>query len=293
VKTTITMGLAAVAVSLAAACGGSSTGSTGAAAPTAKTHSSPSTTTVDRPTETIDELVTISAGRLHIRCTGTGDTTVLLMPGWNFGSEAWAVIEPSIADRGRVCTYDKFGTGTSDRPPTTQTFATQAVDLHELLDEIGESGPFVVVGHSFGGAEAVTFASTYPDEVDGLMLVDASPATWPDTVCSVPAHAAGCAMMRDPTQNVEQLDVFPAFEQVATITTLGDLPMTIMTAAHRSGDGLTPDELTRLETIWREGMERWAQLSAASNIVIVEDTGHAIQDDQPTVVISELLKLLP
>ena len=215
-----------------------------AAAPTTTTVTSPTTTAVERPSDPIDELVTISAGRLHIRCTGTGDTTVLLIAGWGEGSEAWAVVEPTIAERAHVCTYDRFGTGTSDRPPTTQTFETQAADLHELLDEMGESGPFVVVGHSFGGAEAVTFASTHSDEVDGLMLVDASPTTWPDTVCSVPAFAGGCALMRDPTQDIERLDVFPAFEAVGTITSLGDLPMTVLTAAHRSGDGLTPDELT-------------------------------------------------
>jgi hypothetical protein len=57
--------------------------------------------------------------------------------------------------------------------------------------------------------------------------------------------------------------------------------------------GVTPDELTRLDTIWGEGMQRWARLSTTSNVVTVQVTGHAIQDDEPTVVISELLKLLP
>lgn len=291
--TTITTTLAAVAVSLAAAaCGGSSSGSSAAASPTATTAVSPTSTAVERPSESLDELVTISAGQLHIRCSGTGDTTVLLLAGWDHASEDWAVVEPTIAEHTRVCAYDRFGTGTSDTPSTTQTFETQVADLHELLDEIGDPGPFVVVGHSFGGAEAVTFASTYPDEVDGLMLVDASPTGWPDTVCSVPANAGGCALMRDPARDGEQLDVFPAFEQVATITTLGDLPMTILTAAHREGFGLTPGELTRLDTIWRDGTERWAQLSTGSNVVTVDDTGHAIQDDQPAIFIDELMKLL-
>ena len=291
--TSITTTLAAVAVSLAAAaCGGSSASSSAASAPTTTAVTSPTTTAVDRPSDPIDELVTISAGRLHIHCTGSGDTTVLLIAGWDHASEDGSSVEPAIAQTTRVCAYDRFGTGTSGQPTAPQTFETQVADLHDLLDAVGEPGPYVVVGHSFGGAEAVTFASTFPDEAAGLMLVDASPTTWPDTVCSVPAYAAGCALMRDPSQG-ERLDVFPAFEAVATITSLGDLPMTVMTAAHRSSDGLTPDELTRLDTIWRDGTERWAQLSTASNIVTVEDTGHAIQVDQPTVVISELLKLLP
>jgi pimeloyl-ACP methyl ester carboxylesterase len=284
--------LLAVAVALTVAACGSSDGGSSSAEPQ-RNASSPTTTAVERPTEPIDELVTIGAGRMHIRCTGTGDTTVLLIAGWDEGSEAWTGIEPSIADHARVCSYDRFGTGTSDEPPTTQTFETQAADLDELLQESGESGPFVVVGHSFGGAEAVTFASTHPDEVDGLMLVDASPATWPDAVCSVPAYASGCALMRDPTKDGEQLDVFPAFEQVAAITTLGGIPMTVLTAAHRSSEGLTPAEHARLDAIWSNGMERWAQLSTASKVITVEHTGHAIQDDQPMIVLTELRQLLP
>ena len=63
-------------------------------------------------------------------------------------------------------------------------------------------------------------------------------------------------------------------------------------ASATNPDGLTPEEFTRLDTIWRDGTER-SHLSTASNIVTVEDTGHAIQLDHPTVVISELLKLLP
>jgi len=217
---------------------------------------------------------------------------VLLLAGWDDAGDKWGDIEPAISGRARVCSYSRFGTGESDAPPSTQTFATQATDLHELLDAAGEPGPYVLVGHSFGGAEAVTFASKYPDEVTGLLLLDASPTTWPDVVCSVPAYEGGCAVMQDPTLDPEELDVFPAFEAVAAITSLGDAPMTVMTAAHRDPQGITPDELARLETLWAEGMERWAGLSSLSSIVIVEDTGHHIEVDQPQLVVNELLELL-
>lgn len=290
---TITRGLAAIAVAItAAACGGSSASTGPDAAPTSTGPEVATTITAEQPGRAIDEFVTISSGRMHVRCSGTGDTTVLLVAGWDQGAETWTAVEPTIAERARVCSYDRFGTGTSDSPATTQTFETQVADLHELLAEIGEPGPFVVVGHSFGGAEAVTFASTHADEVAGLVLVDASPTTWPDTVCSVPAYAGGCALMRDPNQDGERLDVFPAFEAAATITSLGDVPLTVLSAAHRSADGLTPDELTRLDTVWDEGMQRWAGLSTASKIVTVDDTGHEIQRDQPTIVIDEVIELL-
>jgi pimeloyl-ACP methyl ester carboxylesterase len=224
---------------------------------------------------------------------GAGSSTVLLIAGWGDAGDKWGAIEPAIAERARVCSYSRFGTGTSDAPPTTQTFASQAADLHALLDEADEPGPYVVLGHSFGGAEAVTFTSTYEDEVTALTLLDASPTTWPATVCSVPAYEAGCTVMRDPSLDPERLDVFPAFERVASITSLGDLPMTIITAAHRDPSGLTAEEATRLEAEWAAGMEEWASLSPASSVVVVEDTGHHIEVDQPHLVIDEVLKLLP
>jgi pimeloyl-ACP methyl ester carboxylesterase len=218
---------------------------------------------------------------------------VLLIAGWGDPGDKWGAVEPAIAERARVCSYSRFGTGRSDAPTTTQTFATQAADLYALLDEAGEPGPYVLVGQSFGGAEAVKFASDYEDDVTGLMLLDASPITWPATVCSVPAYEAGCAVMHDPMLDPERLDVFPAFEQVATITSLGDLPLTVMTAAHRDSSGLTPDEVARLEGEWAAGMEHWAGLSSSSTVVSVEDTGHHIEVDQPQLVVAELLELLP
>ena len=287
--TRIAAALCAVAVSFAAACSGSSTEDTS----TVTAGTSPAaTTTILRPTDTADELVTIDAGRLHVRFSGDGDATVLLIAGWDDDSETWAAVEPSVADRARVCVYDRFGTGSSDAPTTPQTFETQATDLHELLDRTGEPGPYVLVGHSFGGAEAVTFASMYPEEVAGLVLVDASPTTWPDAVCSIPAYAGGCALMEEPSQG-ERLDVFPAFEAVGSISSLGDVPMTVMTAAHRSPDGLTAEERTRLDTLWREGTEDWATLSTASRIVTVEDVGHVIQAERPSIVIDEIVALVP
>lgn len=289
--TTFAAALCALTISLAAAaCGGSSTGAD-ASTVTNETGAA-TTTTIPRPTDTADELVTIGAGRLRVRCSGDGDATVLLIAGWDNGSETWAAVEPSVADRTRVCVYDRFGTGSSDPPATTQTFETQAADLHELLDEIGEPGPYVVVGHSFGGSEAVTFTSMYPEEVAGLMLVDASPTTWPDAVCSIPAYAGGCALMNEPLHG-EQLDVLPAFEAVGSISSLGDVPMTVMTAAHRSPDGLTAEERTRLDTLWREGTEHWATLSTASRIVTLEDVGHVIHAERPSIVIDEIVELIP
>jgi pimeloyl-ACP methyl ester carboxylesterase len=125
------------------------------------------------------------------------------------------------------------------------------------------------------------------------MLLDASPATWPTTICSVAAYEPLCAVMHDPALDPERLDAIPAFEAVAAIESIGDVPMTVMTAAHRTDPALPPTELARLDAEWAKGVEGWASLSTASTVVTVEDTTHHIQRDQPALVIDAVVELLP
>jgi pimeloyl-ACP methyl ester carboxylesterase len=282
-----------------AACG--THGDEGSAQPTVASSTTTTSLTVERPTQLVDSLFDVDRGRLHLHCAGEGATTVLLIAGWDDGGDkSWSAVQPPLAKHSRVCTYDRFGTGRSDVPSTTQTFATEADDLHALLSTAGEPGPYVVVGHSFGGAEAVAFASHHRDEVVGLMLVDASPTTWPAALCAVPDDGtdtarglqALCATFHDPTRDVERLDAFAAFDEVAAITSLGNLPMVVITAATRTIPGLAESQLMRLNTVWDAGVARWASLSTASHVVSVPDTGHYIQLEHPDVVIGALTKLM-
>ena len=302
--TRLTAGLLATTVALlAAACGGSNASDDARTvlATTTTTATEGTTGPVERPTSPVDQLIAVDGGRMHLRCVGSGPTTVLLIAGWGDGGETWGSIEPAVAERARVCSYARFGTGTSDPQTATQTFATRATDLHALMEAAGEPGPYVVVGHSFGGAEAVTFAAQHADEVVGLMLLDASPVTWPETACSVVddgSEAArnlrqGCTVMHDPTLDPERLDAFAAFREVGAITSLGDLPMTVMSAAERTLPGLSQDERDRLSAVWDDGVAQWAALSTSSSVVTVQDTGHHIQLDQPDLVIEQLVALLP
>ncbi len=292
----------------AAACGSDTSTTAVDTVPATTTTTIPTTTTAvtssetgARPTATVDELVGVEGGRLHVRCTGQGATTVLLIAGFEAGADAWGTIEPAMSQSARVCSYDRFGTGTSGAPTSTQTFAMQANALHALLAAIGEPGPYTVVGHSFGGAQAVTFASLFADEVAALVLIDASPVTWPAAMCSVQDDGTEtattlrsfCTRLSDPTGNAEHLDAFESFAEVSGIVTLGSLPMTVITAVDRQFPGLGASELARLTDVWDQGQQRWLGLSTEAQLVSVEDTSHSIQLDRPDVVIQEITRLLP
>jgi len=261
----------------------------------------PTTVEVERPTAPVDDIVEVDGVGFHLHCAGRGDTTVLLIAGWGAGGdEAWSAVFPAMAEQTRVCTYDRPGTGTSDAPATDQTFETEAADLRAVLETAGEPGPYVVVGHSFGGAEAVAFAAASPDEVAGVVLVDASPVTWPAAVCAVPEGAGDaaasfrqlCDVFHEPRLDPERVDVIAAVEQAAKISSL-DTRLTVVTADTRTAPGLAAAELTRLNQVWDEGVARWAALSPTSTVVTVTDTGHNIQLEHPDIVISEVSALLP
>jgi hypothetical protein len=122
------------------------------------------------------------------------------------------------------------------------------------------------------------------------MLIDASPPTWPAALCAVPddgteaAQTAQttCALFHDPTEDTERVDVFAAFDDVATDRSLDDLPMTVMTAAQRTLPGFADSEISRLTGVWNDGVAHWAALSTASTVVSHVDTGHYFQHDHPT-----------
>jgi pimeloyl-ACP methyl ester carboxylesterase len=299
--------LATVLVGVTACSGGAAPLTTTAPATTVPattvpTTTTPATTTLARPTDTIDELVGAEGERIHVRCVGSGDTTVVLIAGFGGDSTNWVAVEPAIAERARVCSYDRPGTGTSDPATATATFTTEANELHALLRTVGEPGPYVLVGHSFGGAEAVAFASRFTTEVAGLVLVDASAPDWPDALCAVPDDGStGAATVREncdvafsPAGNPERLDVTAAFAEASSIVSLGSLPIAVVTATERVlPAGLAAAEVTRLTEAWNQGQQGWAALSTAAHIVPVDHTGHHIELEQPAVVIDEITRLLP
>jgi pimeloyl-ACP methyl ester carboxylesterase len=133
----------------------------------------------------------------------------------------------------------------------------------------------------------------------GLLLVDASPANWPTVICAVPndgtpaatGYQQMCRTISTAANNVEHLDGLAAFDEVAEISTVGDLPMIVMTATQHPW-GLGDAENARLNDAWDTGQGNWASLSSSARLVPVDNTGHNIQVDQPGAVIEQIQQLL-
>ena len=117
-------------------------------------------------------MVDLGGHRLHINCTGKGSPTVILEGGFEEFSFDWILVQSRVADFTRVCSYDRAGYAWSDSGPKPRTFLQINTELHLALAKAGEEGPYVLVGHSFGGPIVRNFANTYPHDVAGIVFVD-------------------------------------------------------------------------------------------------------------------------
>lgn len=134
------------------------------------------------------EMVDVGGYRLHLHCAGQGSPTVVLDIGSGGMSSYWVWVQPEVAKTTRVCAYDRAGRAWSEASGKPQTLEGTARDLHTLLTNANVPGPFVLVGHSIAGLYAREFQAFYPDEVAGIVLVDAS---HPQQLDRFPEYTAG------------------------------------------------------------------------------------------------------
>ncbi len=120
------------------------------------------------------EMVDVGGYSLHINCVGQGSPTVVLDAGSGEMSAQWVRVQQEVSDTTRVCAYDRAGMGWSETGPEPRDAKQISSELHTLLSKAGIEGPYVLVGHSFGGLYMQTYAARYPDEVAGVALVESS-----------------------------------------------------------------------------------------------------------------------
>ena len=124
-------------------------------------------------------MVDVGGHRLHVLDSGKGHPTVVFEAGLPGSVLSWHQVQQELARVVRVVSYDRAGLGWSDPGPEPRTAERIVEELHRLLDAAAVPGPYILVGHSFGGLTMRLFAVRYPDEVEGLVLVDpVGPGEW-------------------------------------------------------------------------------------------------------------------
>ena len=120
------------------------------------------------------QLIDVGGYRIHLDCTGKGNPTVVMASGLGDYSFDWSLVQPLVARSSRVCTYDRAGYAWSEPDPKPRSLQRAVDELHTVLHNARIGGPYILVGHSWGGLIVRVFASVYAEETAGMVLVDSS-----------------------------------------------------------------------------------------------------------------------
>ena len=267
-------------------------------------------------------LVDVGGHRLHLHVRGHGSPTVVIDAGLSGASYDYEQVAAGIAGFTQVATYDRAGNGWSDPGPRPRTSQRAVAELRTLLANSGLRPPFILLGHSWGGLNARLYASQHPEEVAGLILVDAlNTDLKPDseTAGDVPVnftvlyHTAFLGtprlimpgIVREPRDDVATREFRLAmltrtktartiYEELTgqrdwlevrgSLKHLGDLPVTVITTLP---DPALADQKMGLGGLdWRRGQEALPGISRRSRFVVADTPEHNIQFYRPEQIVA-------
>ena len=251
-----------------------------------------------------DKLVDVGGGRkLHLSCSGTsaaGSPTVVLESGAGNDSSSWNRVQPEVAQFVRVCSYDRAGLGRSDPVSAPRTIVAVTEDLHTLLANAKVSGPYVLVGHSLGGILVRLYASYYPAEVVGMVLVDSAHEDEPDRGIALIPPDTFKEMLKKlgPDDLVVQSRENIASCSIRTVMNAlnwhADIPLVVLTQGRPYGPDMfaVPSMAPKAYQLHLELQRDLASRSSRGKQVIAEKSDHFIQQDQPELVIDAVARVV-
>jgi pimeloyl-ACP methyl ester carboxylesterase len=276
--------------------------------------------------------VSIGDHTLNIKSEGNGSPTVVFESGLDQGgSMVWRGVQSQISEFTSTVSYDRAGIMWSERGSSPKTCDAIADELYELLKKSNSDGPYILVGHSLAGYVLRSFVAKHASEVAGFVFVEAShPDQWkrmpPELVASVPpawvirlASEVGVVRLFMPSgypgvPKTDSLNLvvnaylpisLPATleefrnvrslaDEAARVTSLGDIPLIVITGAIESRKDEYPSEslAKAFLTMWGELQEDLLRLSTRSKQVLATKSGHYVMLDQPEIVIDAIRELV-
>ncbi len=222
--------------------------------------------------------------RQWIHCAGSGPVTVVVIAGIGSSHDDWSVSLPSLERLTRTCVSDRPGLGSSpprSSPNQVVDAGLHARELHALLTAAGERGPYVVVGHSYGGLVARAFVHLFSGEVRGLLLLESV----------TPGDLTRGAFW---TEAGHRVDLVASGRADAGGPPLGRLPLVVLSASNPDANHLDGPPSGRPEgflELWQSQQAADVRLSTDA-IHVVAQSGHLVQQDDPAAVVEATRELV-
>lgn len=276
-------------LALVTACGGGDSEPGSADATTTSSSTATGTETATGPSTDLDEVVKIDGDRgLYVRCSGTGSPAVVMETGDQDTSDSYAFAEPAISEVTRVCVYDRANLGLSDPAPGPRGLDELVGDLENLLASAEIAPPYVLVGTSGGGYIVAGYAVRHPDEIAGLVLVE-TPAPFRNPPKPIVKET-------DPEHpdNIERRDYLQVEKDAWNARTeIGDVPVAIISNEYSAAEisaSPFPSEARAMRHNVSE-QKGWLVLSPRAKQIVVH-TGHAVEEEDPQLVIDTILEVV-
>ena len=250
----------------------------------------------------------IGGRKMYIQCTGRGSPTVILISGGGIAADVWdsplgahPTVYPTIAKTTRVCAYDRPGTtraraeggiSRSDPVPQPVTPSRSVAELHALLEATGQTGPFVLAAHSYGGLVARLYAHQYPTEVAGMVLIDSFSPELRDAMGNLWSawmawNATPAAVIAD-YPDYERVDFDEALDEIVANRTIPPMPLVVLTADKPYPAPTQPGIPANINTVTRHAQDvsqrQVAQLVPGAEHITKTDSGHDIMLENPALV---------
>lgn len=246
------------------------------------------------------QLIDIGTHKLDVLRAGTGTPTIVFEAGLgDDGLDDWKRVWPAVAEMSSVVVYSRSGNGRSQLGPGDHSARTCATELHALLTHLSLKPPYLLVGRSYGGILVRLYTSLYPNEVAGMVLVDATheqqvrrwgmidsayPAafrTYFDSVLKTLQPGADAAETRE-TMRIQ------AAGEVEGMRPLPDMPLAVLTSMRVDPNARYVNGTARGHEAWREMHDEWFQRSSNAIHIVTTKSGHAIQDQEPDLVVQAI-----
>jgi pimeloyl-ACP methyl ester carboxylesterase len=255
-------------------------------------------------------LIAVNGYRLYFESSGTGTPVVVLDAGLNYGVGLWRLVQPAVATFTHVCSYDRVGMGKSDPAPRPYSSSELADDLWALLANTGVEGPFVLVGHSFGGLTVRLFAHKHASVVVGMVLVDTphpehlvrwldafppqGPEEHPEMTESRAEFTRIVQGIEDPPPGPGEVVLSTCLADARMTGPFGDLPLAIVSAGRpgKYPPDFPQDVAQRVDAFGREMQRDLTRLSTRSVYLIAEQSGHLVPQDQPRIVVEAIRQIV-